>query len=90
VTVEYRIDPKRPRAVPRRAQRLSHERRRDGAYAWGVFEDAAEPGTRRRDFLVESWLDSSAPACPRHPMRTACWQDEIERFNRDGAPRSRT
>jgi hypothetical protein len=36
---------------------LSHERGRDGAYAWGLFEDAAVPGRFLEYFLVESWLE---------------------------------
>jgi hypothetical protein len=33
------------------------ERRRDGPYAWGVFEDASEAGRFVETFLVESWLE---------------------------------
>ncbi|HKO67112.1 MAG TPA: MFS transporter [Burkholderiaceae bacterium] len=36
---------------------VSAQRRRDGAYAWGVFEDAAQPGRFVETFLVESWLE---------------------------------
>ena len=36
---------------------LGYERRRDGAYSWGVFEDAAEDRAFAGDFLVESWLE---------------------------------
>ena len=31
--------------------------RRDGAYAWGVFEDAADESRMVETFLVESWLE---------------------------------
>jgi hypothetical protein len=37
--------------------RMEHRRRRDGAYAWGVFEDTAEPGRFVETFVVESWLE---------------------------------
>jgi hypothetical protein len=43
VTVEYRIDPAKRRAFLAALDRLGHERRRDGAYRWGVFEDTADP-----------------------------------------------
>ena len=33
------------------------QRRRDGAYAWGVFEDTAQPGRMIETFLVESWVE---------------------------------
>jgi hypothetical protein len=32
-------------------------RRRDGAYAWQVFEDTAQPGRLIETFLVESWIE---------------------------------
>ena len=35
-------------------EKLAYERRRDGAYAWGVFEDTAEKGRFVETFLVES------------------------------------
>jgi hypothetical protein len=33
------------------------ERRRDGAYRWGVFEDTADPSRFVETFLVDSWLE---------------------------------
>jgi predicted MFS family arabinose efflux permease len=57
VTVEYRIDPARRHAFLAALDHLGHERRRDGAYRWGVFEDAADPARFVETFLVESWLE---------------------------------
>jgi MFS family permease len=57
VTVEYRIAVKDRRAFLTALERVASERRRDGAYAWGIFEDAAEPGRFVETFLVESWLE---------------------------------
>jgi len=57
VTVEYRIDPNRREAFLEALGMLAPVRRRDGAYAWGVFEDAAVPGRMVETFLVESWLE---------------------------------
>ncbi len=57
VTVEYRIDSRNREAFLDALERFAHERRRDGAYAWGVFEDAAEEGRFVETFLVESWLE---------------------------------
>ncbi len=57
VTVEYRIIEAEREAFLRALDHLSHERGRDGAYAWGLFEDAAEPGRFLETFLVESWLE---------------------------------
>jgi MFS family permease len=86
VTVEYRIDPKDRAQFLAALDRLGHERRRDGAYAWGVFEDAAEPGRVVETFLVGSWLEHLRQhARVTHADRLL--QDEIERFNLDGAPK---
>jgi MFS family permease len=58
VTVDYRLAAGTDRAEFLSAmQRLAHERRRDGAYAWGVFEDTAANGTFVETFLVESWIE---------------------------------
>jgi hypothetical protein len=37
--------------------RLSQERRRDGAYAWGVTEDTNDPMHIVEWFMVESWAE---------------------------------
>ncbi|HKN10095.1 MAG TPA: MFS transporter, partial [Pseudomonadota bacterium] len=56
-TVEYRIDPVNRQPFLAALEKLARERRRDGAYAWGVFEDAAAPGRFLETFLVESWIE---------------------------------
>jgi hypothetical protein len=38
-------------------ERLSEERWRDGAYAWGISEDAADPDHIVEWFFVESWAE---------------------------------
>jgi MFS family permease len=57
VTVEYRVAPADRAQFLVGLDRLSHERSADGAYAWGIFEDVAEPGRFLETFLVESWLE---------------------------------
>lgn len=57
VTVEYRIDAKDRDAFLTAIQHVAAERRRDGAYSWGVFEDVAQPGRFVETFHVESWLE---------------------------------
>ena len=57
VQVEYRV---RPHDLPAFLQAMRHvarERRRDGAYAWGVAEHTSEPGRVIEWFLVESWAE---------------------------------
>jgi predicted MFS family arabinose efflux permease len=57
VTVEYRIGPERRDAFLTAIRDLGQQRRRDGAYAWDVFEDAAEKGRFLETFMVASWLE---------------------------------
>lgn len=57
VTVEYRIAPRDRLAFLDAIYKLSRERCRDGAYEWGVFEDAADSGRFLETFLVDSWLE---------------------------------
>ena len=57
VSIEYRIKSQHREAFLNALQRLSHQRRRDGAYAWSVFEDAAEEGRFLEIFLMDSWLE---------------------------------
>lgn len=57
VTVTYRIQRPDRAAFLAALDRLSEERRRDGAYAWGVSEDAAAPERIVEWFFVESWAE---------------------------------
>jgi MFS family permease len=58
VTVEYRLGAEKDReALLAALEKLSHERRRDGAYVWGVFEDSAVKLRFLETFQVESWLE---------------------------------
>jgi hypothetical protein len=57
ITVEYRIDPNERESFLAALEKLGRERRRDGAYAWGIFEDTAIEGRFLETFLVESWLE---------------------------------
>ncbi len=57
VKIDYRIDPKDRVAFLRALDELGFERRRDGAFAWGIFEDAGEFGRYEETYLIESWLE---------------------------------
>jgi hypothetical protein len=58
VTVEYRLGADKDKAAFLRAiGALAHERRRDGAYAWDMFEDTATTGLFVETFRVESWIE---------------------------------
>ncbi|RYY83784.1 MAG: MFS transporter, partial [Comamonadaceae bacterium] len=57
VQVEYRIRKEDREAFLVAMRRLLLERRRDGAYAWGVTEHTADPERVMEWFLVESWAE---------------------------------
>jgi predicted MFS family arabinose efflux permease len=57
VTIEYEIDPTREEDFLETMEAVRRMRRRGGARRWGIFADAARPGTYVESFLVESWLD---------------------------------
>jgi predicted MFS family arabinose efflux permease/quinol monooxygenase YgiN len=57
VKIEYRIDPKDRTAFLRALDELGEERRRDGAFAWGIFEDMSEFGRFEEAYMIESWLE---------------------------------
>ena len=86
VTVEYRIRPHDREAFLEALAKLEHERRRDGAYAWGVFEDAAEEGRMIETFLVESWMEHLRQH-ERVTNADRLVQDAVHRFTSSGAPK---
>lgn len=57
VTVEYHVSPQNRAAFLAALAHLARERRRDGAYAWDVFQDAAHPERILETFRVDSWLE---------------------------------
>ena len=57
VTIEYQIDPQNREPFLNALTRGARERRRDGAYDWGIFEDPAKEGRFIETFLTDSWLD---------------------------------
>jgi predicted MFS family arabinose efflux permease len=85
VTVEYRIDPNNREPFLAALESLGRERRRDGAYAWGVFEDTAIEGRMVETFLVESWLEHLRQH-ERVTNADRVLQDLVRRFHTQGAP----
>jgi MFS family permease len=57
VTVEYTIDPKNRAGFLEAMRQYAPERRRDGAFAWGLFEDPAREGCFVETFMTDSWLE---------------------------------
>ncbi|MEI2416590.1 MFS transporter [Orrella sp. JC864] len=86
VQIEYRIDPAERDAFLQAVTRLSAERRRDGAYDWGVAEDAADPALMLEWFEVESWAEHLRQH-RRVSRADADLQAEVQRFHRgEGKP----
>ncbi|WP_158812719.1 MFS transporter [Methylocapsa sp. S129] len=57
VSVQYRVNAENRAEFLSALSEVGHERKRDGAFAWGLFEDAADTGRFVESFLIESWLE---------------------------------
>lgn len=85
VTLEYRIDPVNRADFLAEAQELRWQRQRDGAYEWGIFEDAAEPGKFLECFFVASWLEHLRQH-HRVTRSDQALQESLLRFQVDSTP----
>jgi len=65
--------------------KLASERRRDGAYDWGIYEDAAQEGTFVETFHVDSWLEHMRQH-QRVTNADRVLQDAADRFHAEGTP----
>ncbi|WP_102960543.1 MFS transporter [Mangrovicella endophytica] len=82
ITVEYRVASADRAAFLALLYRFSAERRRDGAFAWGVTEDAAEPDRLVEWFMVQSWAEHLRQH-KRVSKADADVQAELRRFHTD-------
>ena len=58
VTIEYRLaHPDDRQSFLSALDELKHERLRDGASSWGIFEDTSQSGRFLETFLVASWTE---------------------------------
>ncbi|SEI09788.1 Predicted arabinose efflux permease, MFS family [Rhizobium tibeticum] len=57
ILIEYHVEKHHRTPFLHALGELSHERRRDGAYGWGVTEDSADPQKIVEWFMVESWAE---------------------------------
>ncbi|MBB3060082.1 MFS transporter [Microbulbifer rhizosphaerae] len=78
VTVEYRIDISDTAEFVTAMRELKASRERHGAFAWGLFEDVAEPGRMIEYFIEESWV-----AHLRHHQRISVLDSGIQQRARD-------
>jgi MFS family permease len=84
VTVEYHVERGHRTAFLHAMERLALERRRDGAYAWGVFEDTVAEGRFLETFLIGSWLEHLRQH-DRVTQTDRALQDAIHQMMADGA-----
>lgn len=80
ISIEYRVARENRAGFLAAIARLAPERRRDGAFAWGVSEDAAEPERIVEWFMVESWAEHLRQH-RRVSQADADIQAEIARFH---------
>jgi MFS family permease len=55
--VEYRVETKNRAAFLSAVDALGHARKRDGVYAWGLYEDVADGERFIETFAIDSWLE---------------------------------
>lgn len=89
VTIDYRIDPDCEAEFLAAIRILARERYRDGAYQWGVYQDAEAPERWTEWFLVASWNEHlrQHERVTRHDQAI---QERVQAFHvGDGVPRVR-
>jgi MFS family permease len=87
VTVEYHIEPKHRDPFLKALLRYSRERRRDGAYDWGLYENPAEAGHFIETFHSDSWIDHLRQH-QRVTKSDQALEKAVSRFQIDGKPRT--
>src|SRR5262249_9868768 len=86
VTVEYRVAAPDRAAFVAALERLADERRRDGAFDWGLFEDAGAEGRVLETFWRDCWIEHRR----QHARVTDAdrgLQETVHRFQTDGPPK---
>jgi hypothetical protein len=58
ITLRYRLAGDDPEPFLDAIEEVGRQRRRDGAYAWGVFADVAHRNVFLETFLLGSWLEA--------------------------------
>lgn len=85
VSVEYQVDPAKREAFLQAIAPLAQARRRDGAFQWGIFEDAAQTGRFVEAFLLDSWMEHLRQH-ERITNADRVIQDAVQQFQTAGAP----
>ena len=85
VTIEYVVAAVDRAAFLTAMAKLAGERRRDGAFDWGIYEDASKEGVFVETFCVDSWLDHMRQH-QRVTNADRVLQDAVHRFQAKGTP----
>lgn len=85
VTIEYIVAAVNRAAFLAAITKLAGERRRDGAFDWGIYEDAAQEGVIVETFCVDSWVDHMRQH-QRVTNADRVLQDAAHRFQAEGVP----
>jgi hypothetical protein len=85
VTVEYLTRVTDRAAFLLKMDELCQQRRRDGAYDWGLYEDAAHEGRFFETFHVDSWLEHLRQH-ERVTKADRVVQEAAQGFHTDGSP----
>ena len=85
VTIEYVVAAVNRAAFLAAITKLAGERRRDGAFDWGIYEDAAQEGVIVETFCVDSWVDHMRQH-QRVTNADRVLQDAAHRFQAEGVP----
>ena len=86
VTIEYQVTLEDRAKFLEAIAKLANERRRDGAFEWGVFEDLAHEGHFVETFMLNSWIEHLR----QHERVTNAdreVQELVNRFQTDGTPK---
>jgi hypothetical protein len=86
VTIEYHIDPADHGAFVDAILQLAPERRRNGAFEWGLYEDTAQAGRFLETFLLDSWIEHLR----QHERVTEAdrtRQEAVNRLQTQGSPK---
>jgi hypothetical protein len=85
VTIEYLVAAENRDAFLQALRHGAAERKRDGAYRWGVFEDTAVVGRWLETFLVDSWIEHQRQH-RRVTKADKVAETEVRRFHTKGEP----
>jgi MFS family permease len=86
VTIEYRVDPADRAAFVEAVEQLAPERRRNGAFEWGLFEDTAQDGRFLETFMLDSWMEHLRQH-ERVTEADRARQAKVHRFQTEGSPK---